>query len=149
MNTLKAYIAATLCAVMLTAPGCDSNDRSESEPVDLTSAVAGEDYVAVAGTATITAGSRHTTVSVDVLGDDDGEADEALTVTLSNVSAAGAGLQINDTAAVEGLTCDFEVLRHESLEELERQYVPAEDRCLADFNEVVPARFMALRAGLS
>jgi hypothetical protein len=54
------------------------------------SAVDGEDYVAAAGSGTIAAGSRQTTLSVDVLGDDDShgnEADEFLTLTLSNVSS--------------------------------------------------------------
>ncbi|MDH3452263.1 MAG: hypothetical protein OEN20_07560, partial [Gammaproteobacteria bacterium] len=91
------------------------------------SAIAGEDYVAAAGSGTITAGSTQTTLTVDVVGDVDShlafgnEADEFFTMTLSNVSAnvksialpSASGTIENDegfteyTAAVVTVAPDF------------------------------------------
>ncbi|MDH3714533.1 MAG: hypothetical protein OET44_11870 [Gammaproteobacteria bacterium] len=91
------------------------------------SAIASEDYLAAAGSGTIAAGSTQTTLSVNVLGDDDShlafgnEADEFFTLTLSNVSAnvesialsSASGTIENDegfteyTAAVVTVAPDF------------------------------------------
>ncbi len=76
-----------------------------------TSAAAGSDYTAASGTLTITAGSTSATISVDVIGDTNSEADETLTVTLSNASGATIAdgsavgtIQNDDAAPVFGLS---------------------------------------------
>ncbi len=76
-----------------------------------TSAVAGDDYAASSGTVTITAGSTAATISVDVIGDTNSEADETLTVTLSGASGATIAdgsavgtIQNDDAAPVFGLS---------------------------------------------
>lgn len=51
-------------------------------------AVAGSDYVAEAGTATIPEGATSVTIGIDVLGDDDTEANETFFVDLSNATGA-------------------------------------------------------------
>ncbi len=69
------------------------------------SAAAGEDYIALHGTATIAAGTNSTTVAVQVNGDDKYESDEMFSVTLSNPpagtaigTATGTGTISNDDA---------------------------------------------------
>jgi uncharacterized repeat protein (TIGR03806 family) len=76
-----------------------------------TSAAAGTDYVAASGTLTITAGTTSATISVEVLGDTNSEADETLTITLSGASGATIAdgsavgtLQNDDAAPVFGLS---------------------------------------------
>ena len=69
-------------------------------------ATAGSDYATSSDTATISAGNTATTISVVVTGDTEVEADETLTITLSNVSGAtlatntATGTIINDDIAI-------------------------------------------------
>lgn len=69
-------------------------------------AVAGEDFEATAGTATIPAGSTEANVDVTVIGDDDYELDEAFELSISNANGAtisgdaGVGTIRNDDAFV-------------------------------------------------
>ena len=55
-------------------------------------AVAGQDYVAASGTATIPAGSASTTVNVTIIGDTQVELDEIVGLALSNLSHPTNGL---------------------------------------------------------
>ncbi|MEO1204578.1 MAG: Calx-beta domain-containing protein, partial [Pseudomonadota bacterium] len=79
-------------------------------------AVAGEDYVAVSGQATIVAGDLGTVVQVTVLGDADFEADETLEIRLTNpvnaalVRAVGVGNVLNDDVLVPTLSIADAVL---------------------------------------
>jgi hypothetical protein len=60
-------------------------------------ALAGQDYTATSGTATIAAGQSSTTITIPILRDGDVEGGEAFTIRLSNASGAAIG---NDTAQV-------------------------------------------------
>jgi len=73
-------------------------------------AVAGSDYTASSDTLTIAPGATSGTITVDVLGDTNGESDETLTVTLSNASnativdgSAVGTIENDDAPAVFGL----------------------------------------------
>ncbi len=59
-------------------------------------ALAGSDYTSASGTLTIGSGDTSGTITVDVIGDSNGESDETLAVTLSNAS----GASISDGSAV-------------------------------------------------
>lgn len=71
-------------------------------------ATAGSDYTATSGTAVIAAGTTSTTIAIPVIGDAAVEADETVTVTLTNpvnasIATASASLTIgNDDAAPAG-----------------------------------------------
>ncbi len=73
------------------------------------SASSGSDYVSTGGTATIAAGGTSVTISVDVNGDLDLEANETFSVALSNASGAviydaqGVGTITNDDVAVTAI----------------------------------------------
>lgn len=89
----------------VTVPAPVAEDISFEYATSDGSAIAGEDYVAVTGSGTIPAGARHTTLVVDVIGDDDShvafggkEADEFFTLTLSNVSANVASVALDSAS---------------------------------------------------
>ncbi|MGB5626060.1 MAG: PQQ-dependent sugar dehydrogenase, partial [Woeseiaceae bacterium] len=65
-----------------------TSNVSASYTTSDTSAIAGSDYTASSGTLTIAAGDTSATISVEVIGDTNSEADEILTVTLSGASGA-------------------------------------------------------------
>ena len=88
-----------------------ASDVSVSYATSDTSAAAGSDYTAASGTLTITAGNTSATISVEVIGDTNSEADETLTVALSGASGAtiadgsAAGtIQNDDATPVFGLS---------------------------------------------
>ncbi len=72
------------------------NTESSSERITVNyetqdgTAIAGEDYTAASGTATIEAGARETTISISVVADTDYEGDETFKVALSGATNASA-----------------------------------------------------------
>ncbi|WP_404437720.1 DUF4082 domain-containing protein [Bradyrhizobium daqingense] len=64
------------------------------------SALAGSDYTASSGTVTFAAGQPSQTISVPIINDSAGEADESFTVTLSNPTGAALGAQTTTTVSI-------------------------------------------------
>ena len=64
------------------------------------SALAGSDYTASSGTVTFAAGQLSQTISVPIINDSAGEADESFTVTLSNPTGAALGAQTTTTVSI-------------------------------------------------
>jgi hypothetical protein len=96
---------------VLTFPVTLAQVSSEDVTVDYQTedgtAVAGEDYVATSGTATIPAGSRSTSVSVTVVGDKVAEPKESMSLVLADpaygdlVQGTGEGVIVDNDTSVD------------------------------------------------
>jgi len=103
-SVLEGNSSITPLAFRLTLSALSLQDVTVRYTTSNGSAEAGEDYTAVDTTVTIPAGAVETNITIPVIGDPFYEADETLTVTLSNPVNAGLG-----TSAATGVILNDDI----------------------------------------